>query len=164
MNMIRSFLLPWITAAALVTPANAATLNVEGTVQTSCSITAGQDGIQGISVDGDLLSTRESGGRPATLNYSTVGDFKLRIAGNSGIETGLNGATVKDLLNHYVAYDSQAYPSNPTKEGKTARFADYNLTSSSGVVDVHLKQMSTSSQPLQPGTYESRLVVSCEAI
>ena len=142
---------------------NAADLEWEGSVESSCSLIAGQTGQLALSQDGFNLSSQEDGGRSAQVSYENLGNWKL-VARGVNVAYAKDGASITSDKALDIAFGNG--PFEVLKDGSSYGTRSYNIIPPSGVVDVDVRIRGVSAigdQTFEPGLYSVRQTITCEA-
>lgn len=154
-NFSRAFI--WLTALVPSSVTHAATgvVTFSGTVTTTCTLNV--NSTQGVlTPDATLrtLSSRNSGGRPATVDVITTGGVNISIvsASSTSVPPGDSGNIT--WLPTYLISGTQPVPETTTPT--------LLVGSGSRTLEVHLQGTKSSTDTLVNGTYAATVTVKCE--
>lgn len=136
-------------------PSKAATLQLEGDLSSRCTLTAGSDGVL-VHEDG-TISSRGSGGSPATVSHDTIGTGWKLVANYTGTTIYKDGATGGNWTAE-VGFDSKAF--SWIKSPSSTVTVSHALTSLTGTTDVDLR-ITPQYTTFSPGTYRVTQTLTC---
>jgi hypothetical protein len=126
--------------------------------QALCSLVVLTPGTLGLSADGDRIGSQETGGLPATITVGSVGASTLTVAAPTVIQSPAGHNTGADLVE--VAYQGAGLLA-AVSQGYTSVQTQNAIPNLIGVVAVTFHNRVTNSSGFEPGTYQTRTVVTC---
>jgi hypothetical protein len=123
-----------------------------------CSLVVLTPGTLGLSADGDRIGSQETGGLPATITVGSVGASTLTVAAPAVIQYPAGHNTASDLAE--VAYQGVGLLAS-VSQGYTSVQTQSAIPNLIGVVAVTFHNRVTNTQGFEPGTYQTRTVVTC---
>ncbi len=146
-----------VAIGTAVSPAAAIDVNFSGTVVSTCSLLAKTDGLLGLSLDGDVLSSQGVGGLPGTVTILSIGGNDIAVGAPQlvssppGYEAGSGTLEVSYFGLSGLSLVSQGYTTAPTT---------FNAGSiAASVLTVHNRI--TNPDGFAAGNYSTRTTVTC---